>query len=168
MKKFIVLAVVTAAVVLGGCNPCKRLALKCPTHDSTTIVTERIRDSIIIHIPGDSVFVTIPVETLEDLGLISEESGRAQIDIRYIHDTLFVGAKCKDDSLKAEIEHLKTTIKHTKSRIVKVEVPVEVKHVPKIYKITLWIVIILIIVTVVWLYFKIKAGWLKSALDRFR
>ena len=75
MKKLVILAVVVAAVILAGCNPCKRLARKCPSHDSTFVLVETIRDTLWLESPADSLAMAIPIETLidlSDLGLVFE------------------------------------------------------------------------------------------------
>lgn len=166
MRTLILSAVVTAAVVLGGCKPCQWLASKCPSHDSTTIVTEVVRDTVTVHFPGDSVFITVPMETLEDLGLISEEEGRARVVIRFVHDTLYVDAKCDDDSLEAVIDNLKTTIENTKDRIVYQEKEVVVYRARTIHKIALVIFIVLVVVTGVWAYLKIRMGGVNAAIKK--
>lgn len=152
------------AVILGSCNPCKRLALKCPTHDSTTVITKPVKDTIFIKIPGDSIFVPVAMDDLKDLGLIAEESGRANVRIRFIRDTLLVTAKCDDDSLLTVIDYLQTTIENTKDRIVEVEKPIIVYKARKIHKVALWILLALILITGVWGYFKIKTIGFKAAM----
>ena len=170
MKKLILLMLVISAMILGGCNPCKRLALKCPTHDSTTVVERIIKDTVWVQSPADSMDLVIPVPTLLDLanlGIIVEDA-KQKITVRVVHDTLRVQSTCKEDSLQVVIEHLETVISKKKTVYQEVEVEVEVIKNSKFAKFTMIAFFCCVFILIVYIYLKVKAGALKTALNRFQ
>ena len=169
MKKLILLGVVISAVVFSGCNPCKRLALKCPTHDSTTVVETIILDTIWVPAPADSLDLAIPIADLidlEDLGIVVEDEEQKVI-VRIIHDTLLVKSTCKEDSLMAVVEHLETVISKKKIVYQDVKVMVPVVKNGKFAVFTMIAFFCCVVLLLGYIYLKVKSGAVKTALKRF-
>ena len=170
MKKrigFFIVLLGLGVVILGGCNPCKRLALKCPSYDSTTIVIETVHDTIWVKTPADSLQLVIPMDMLidlEDLGLIVESVDQ-KVSVKVIHDTLFVEAKCKDDSLQAIVDSQRITIENTKTIYIDVPGP-DVKHNGKFAVFAIYFFILVVILIGVWIYTKVKSGAVKRVLNQ--
>jgi len=170
MKKLVILAVVVAAVILAGCNPCKRLARKCPSHDSTFVLVETIRDTLWLESPADSLAMAIPIETLidlSDLGLVFEDEDQ-KVSVKVVFDTLFIKSKCKEDSLQAIVDHLKTTITSTQTIYEEVEVEVPVKHVGKFARFCIIFFFCAVFLAAMVIVYRIKVGMLKTLVNRFQ
>jgi len=170
MKKLIVSFIVISVLILSSCNPCKRLALKCPAHDSTTIIETITLDTIWINTPVDSLDLIVPMPVLvdlADLGIIVEDEEQ-KITVRIIHDTLLVEAQCKEDSLMAVIEHQKIEINKKKIvyRDVEVEVPV-VKN-GKFAKFTMIVFFCFVVLLVGYIYLKVRSGTVKTVLNQLQ
>ena len=168
MKKLVLLFVVITALVLSGCNPCKRLALKCPSHDSTTVVQNIVRDTMWLPVEADSIDLTIPIPVLvdlSDLGIIVEDEEQ-RIIVRIIHDTLLVKSLCKEDSLMAVIEHLEKVITHKKIIYQDVEIMVPVVKNGKFARFTMIAFFCCVVLLIGYIYLKVKSGAVKSVLNR--
>ena len=155
-------------VMLEGCNPCQRLALKCPSHDSTTIVIETVHDTVWVKAPIRWMDLITPIRTLEDLGDIglAVENEAQKVTVKILHDTLFIKSTCKEDSLMAIIEHLNTTINNTHTIYQEVEVEKEVIRNGKFARFTMIAFFCCVILLVGYLYLKVRAGAFKTALSQ--
>lgn len=166
MKQLIILL---AVVLLAGCNPCKRLTRKCPTHDSTFVLIETIRDTIWVYTPADTIQIAIPMDMvidLGDLGFIVEDNNQ-KIAVTVLHDTLFVKSECKADSLQAIVDSQRTTINNTKTVYQDVEVEVEVVRNSKFARFCIIAFFCVVLIVIALIVYRIKVGTLKSALKRF-
>jgi len=167
MRKFIILLLV--AVLFAGCNPCKRLTRLCPPEvhsDSIYIETVKL-DTLVLIAPADTTYIEIPIFTLEDLGIIVENDNQ-EITIG-VNDGVFTAKViCKEDSLIAIIAEKEKLLSKQKTVIKEVEVEVAVTHIPKWAWISLIIVLCEVVGGIVYIYYKIKGGALKTALNRFR
>ena len=116
MKQLIILL---AVVLLAGCNPCKRLARKCPPviqYDSVYI-EKIILDTVVYTIPGDTVRIEMRVKVpLTDLQW-KEETNDQIVSIKIEDGVMEVVAICKADSLELIIKSLRTELKVKKESV---------------------------------------------------
>ena len=150
-------------LVLSSCNPCKRLQRLCPpqVRDSVSYI-ETIRfDTVLIISPADTTFISVPFITLSDLGLTAENENQ-KVTAKVVGSSLEITAICKEDSLKRVIYDLEKRTTETRTIFKDKEVPV--KYVPKFYKVCMWVLIALVLLTGVVIYFRIKGVAIKSLL----
>ena len=164
MKQIILLLCI---VLIAGCNPCRRLARLCPPtiqHDSVYIETV-VTDTVTLVTPSDTTYITVPVVTLESLGIIVENENQI-ITMEVVEGVLQAEVICKDDSLEKVIYSLRTELRETE---VITPAPVEPeKYLTKFAKFTIiYFFCSLFLVVVVGIY-RIKVGPLKTALNRLK
>ena len=136
MKKIIILlSIIPLGIILVGCNPCKRLAIKCPQQDSVSYVETVKLDTITLYSPADTFIMRVPYDpvTLSDLGLEARHAG-AEVKVKVVDRFIEVRAICPEDSLKAVISELESRTHET----VRVPYPVTEYKVRKIHKFALW------------------------------
>ena len=167
MKKLLILLL--AVILFAGCNPCKRLWRICPPEvirDSVYVETVKL-DTLVLISPSDTTYIEVPAVTLEGLGILVNNSDQ-DITIK-VEDGIFKAKViCKEDSLLAVIASKDVLLSKQETVIKEVEVEVPVRHIPKWAWICLIAVVCELVGVGVWLYTKIKAGWLRSALNRLK
>ena len=150
------------ALLFVGCNPCKRLQRICPPVIRDSIIyTETVRDSIIkIKLPGDTTYIEIPALTLEDLGF--EVDNEDQEITAVVEGGVFkLKAICKEDSLEIVVRNLRERLS-VKVTTIKVPEPYPEKYIPRFYKWCMWILIVLVLLTGVYIYARIKGVTIKK------
>ena len=178
--KLINLFIILIGLFFISCSPCKRLQRKCPPQ----IIRERydsicIKDSIIykdkevpVYIPGDTVYNDKP---------ISVPAGLNVAPMILENDYALAKAWINNSKLKMQLEQKEQVIKYKVDSAIQIakhweykythEKQTEVvkeRYIPKIYKIALFFTISVIILLGVYVYIKIKAGALKSLLNRLK
>lgn len=169
MKAITILFIGIISILLISCNPCKRLARKCPPviRDSLVYVETVKFDTIVLVSPADTLIIRIPVEPdLNDLIIDASNKPGPSVEITISDGVMEIIAICPEDSLKAIINSLQTELSNQTT--ITVEKIVEVPRMPKIG----WIAIIfsscVLICIAVWVYLKYKVGPVKPNLSRFR
>ena len=167
-------------VMFTNCSPCKRLQRKCPPQ----IIRERydsisIKDSIIykdkeipIYIPGETVYKDSIVPELKDINVppIILENDYALAKAWISNSHLKMQLEQKEQVIKYKVDSAIQIAKHWEYRWTneKQKEIVKEKYIPKVYKIALFFTISVIILLGVYVYIKIKAGALKSLLNRLK
>lgn len=162
MKKLLILLL--AAILLVGCNPCKRLWRLCPPevyHDSVYIETVKL-DTLVLIMPADTTYIEVPEVSLSDLGIIVDNPDQ-HITFKVEEGVFKAKVICKEDSLLVVIAEKEKLLSEQKEVIKEVEVEVEVKYVPKFWKITALIALCWTIYFGVGIYIKLKTKWLRNA-----
>ncbi len=153
------------AILLMSCNPCQKLARKCPPviRDSISYIETIKFDTIKLVSPADTLFIRIPVEPdINDLIIDVQDKPGPSIKIKIKDGILEAEVICPEDSLKAIIAKLETELNN--------QTTITVEKVVEVYKLSKlgWIAIIFsvscIILFVVWLYLKFKT----TALNRLK
>jgi len=156
-------------ILISGCNPCKRLAKRCPSQDSTAYV-EVIKEDPGYSIPDSAYFAlefwcdstySVLLRDFEEYtgGLRTELILRDTIIYREDKSRLKL-LKMNLSVYTDSIEILNRTIERykTSQKVLIKEVPLEVKvkHVPRFYKYCLAfsLLVILAIIAYIWLKFK--------------
>ncbi len=164
MRNFIIIL----AVLFAGCNPCKRLAQKCPPeihHDSVYIETVKM-DTITLVSPADTLWFQIPVEfDLNDLLLSVEDKPGPSVEIKIKDGIMEVTAICPEDSLKTVIAQKNIELSNRTTITKEVEVPV--RYTGKFAKFAIIFFFCCVFIAIVAIVYRIKVGTLKSALNRF-
>ena len=161
MKKHIL--VLAAAVCLCGCVTQKRCLDKFPPDTITKIETKTVieyRDTtVFVHLPGDSVFVNVPIPIIEPLN-IPKLTARLPLarSSAWVDDGLLnLGLWLDSTTYKFKLDSAMSTVTDTviihNTDIIQIPAPV-----PKRYKIAIWGlgggVIVLLLLSLI--FFKMK------------
>ena len=164
MKQLIILLI---ALLVVGCNPCKRLATKCPPsveHDSVYIEKVKL-DTVLLISPADTLYFQMPVEfDLNDLLVSASNKPGPSVDIQIKDGIMEVTAICPEDSLKAVIHSLETELKE--KVVITPPTPEPERYTGKFAKFTMIFFFCCVFITGVLIVYRIKVGTLKSALNR--
>ena len=161
MKRHIIL--LAAAFFLSGCVTQKRCLLKFPPDTITKIETKTVTEwrdtTIYVHLPGDSVFVNVPIPMIEPLNIpkltarLPLARSTAWVDDGLLNLGLWIDSttyKFKLDSAKATVTD--TVIIHN-TDIIQIPAPV-----PRRYTITIWAlggaVVVMLLLSLI--FFKLK------------
>jgi len=149
-------------VLFAGCNPCKRLARRCP---ETIKIIERIeRDTIRIHLPADTVtyeasiydffdMLGIVVDTTtKDSARMTIENDDQKISVSTNDDMITIESICLEDSLVSVIERLRRDT----NRIRIVDKPVPVIRNSKYHRITGIAAPVLLLLVAFFVYIKLR------------
>ena len=169
MKTIKFLFIVIISILLISCNPCKRLTRKCPPviKDSISYVETIKFDTIVLVSPADTLIIRIPVEPdLNDLIVDASNKPGPIVSVKIEDGFMEIIAICPSDSLEAIITSLQTELSNQTTITVEKEVPV--RYTGKFAIVCIIGFICCIVLLIVWLYFKVKSGALKTALNRFR
>jgi len=175
LKTFIWIALFVSVFILVSCNPCKRLAKKCPPqtiiekHDSIIYITDTvIKDSIIeVILPKDTVRITkylnVPANVLLSLDTIIVERGIVGAKAWIEENELGIVAYVTDSSLFYKLDSARITINTLKEKY-QTNNTTETIHIRSntaFASFTIWFFWIVIAFTVGYLYykFKIKRTW---------
>ena len=167
-------SIIIFCILLASCNPCKRLAKRCPVHDSISYV-EVIKEDPAYTIP-DSAYFSLEFYCdstyevlLRDYEEVNTSGIRTEVLIRdtiiYRKDkTSLKRLKVNIGVFTDSIKILNRTIEKIKSEqtTITVEKEVPVKYVPEIYKWSLGILILIILGFARYIYIKIKGFPLKK------
>jgi len=169
--------ILIALVLFSGCNPCLRLARKCPPQ-IITIVKDSIiiKDSVIYKdrivteiIPGDIQYIDKPITTDKLLNVkpIFAQTKYAEASAGVRDSKLWLELEQKEqvithilDSADREIFHWKEMYKNKE---VTEQTIIKERYTPKFFKFTAWVALLLIIVVGVGVYIRIKGGLLKRS-----
>jgi len=157
MKAILYLSLFLALLGHSGCVTYKKCLEKFPPSRDTLRITQ-VKDSIIyrdttiyVKIQGetkhDSVFVKIPEEgKLFSFDTLRQDTPLASAEAWIADSYLQLKLTQKDTTILTKLSKAIMEAYHWKSEYEKVtETPKEVKYIPKIYKYSLWIVIVLIL-----------------------
>ena len=150
-----------------SCNPCKRLARKCPTIVRDSIVySETVKfDTIILVSPADTLIIRVPVEP--DLNVLTVDASNKpgpSVKIKIKDRILTAEVVCPEDSLKAVINSLQTELINQTTKVEYRDK--DVVRNSKFARICIIFSLCAVILFAVWVYLKIKAGALKSLISR--
>ena len=162
-------------VLLGSCASQKRCAIKFPVtpeivrHDSIVYKDTIIYHDRVIHdtIYPDTVFSEGKVRIIKDAPIsevVRAENEYAVAKAWVENKKLKLQLEQKGQVIDRIIENAEKETIHWKEEyhsLKETKVTVE-KYIPKIYKASLWILIIIVILTVGFIYLKIKTNVLKS------
>ena len=143
-------------LLMVGCNPCQRLTRRCPTHDSTSYVEVVKLDTVTVYTKPDTMTLLVPISRpCPDLK-VSESNPSSSLTITTEGNVLTARVICKEDSLKVVIKDLERRLSSQQTIVQEKRVEVPVKYIPKIYKWSLGILIILILLSGGYVYLRIK------------
>ena len=170
MKSYgLYIILIVMMIFISSCDPCKRLAKKCPPQikDSISYVEKIKFDTITLVSPSDTLWISVPVEAdLNDLLISTGNKPGPSVKIKIKDKVLTAEVVCPEDSLKTVISSLQTELSNQTTVTVEKEVPVN--HIPKIA----WIAIIFSCCVIVYLatrvYLRIKSGGVKSLLNALK
>jgi hypothetical protein len=158
-----VAAIIAAAVFLSGCVTQKRCLLKFPPDTITKIETHTVTEwrdtTIFVHLPGDSVFVNVPIPVVEPLKIppltarLPLARSTAWVDNGLLNLGLWIDSTTLKFKLDSAMATVTDTVKIHTTDIIQVPAPV-----PRRYTITIWAlggaVVVLLILSL--LFFKVK------------
>ena len=148
MKQTICFLVIPAVLFLVSCNPCARLAKRCPPSDSISYI-----ESI------DTIVVTIPESTTEiefslgDIGLTEEDDNQV-IQVVVKDSVVYIRTTCKEQ--EAEIYRLRKSLAAVKTVIKRVEIPKYYSKTSKYHVIAGILAPILVLLIIGGAYLRIK------------
>ena len=165
MRVIVIITVIVLTLMLISCNPCKRLQRLCPTetHDSISYREIVKLDTLIITLPGDTSYIEVPIVSLEDLGILTDNSNQ-KVELKVKDGILKLRTICKEDSLQVVISELTKELSENKIEIQYVDKPVPVKFTPKWVKTLACIggvCILLIILYILYKVFKPKIPFIR-------
>lgn len=172
-----VVLMVALVVMFAGCNPCQRLARKCPPNvivkdstvyrDSVVYRTRIIRDTI----PGDTVRVDslIPVEVPLNVPPISADNKYAEAEAGVRNSHLWLELRQKEQVITHLLDSAEREITHWRERYYEKEATTIIKErfVPKFHKIASIYAICITILLVAYIYVKMSGKSLISSLFNF-
>ena len=156
------LAFILTIIILNGCSPCKRLQRKCPPVIRDSIVyTETVKfDTIILVSPADTLIIRIPVEPdINDLVIDASNKPGPSLKIKIKDGILEAEVICPEDSLKSIIAGLETEL-NNQTTVVEYRDKDVVRN-SKFARICIIFSLCAVVLLGVWVYLKIKSGWLK-------
>lgn len=162
-------ALILLAVLMVGCNPCKRLTRKCPPviRDSISYVETIKFDTIHLVSPADTLWFQIPIEAeLNDLIVDAGNKPGPSVKIRIKDRVLIAEVICPTDSLKAIITKLEKETNNQTTITVEKEVPVN--HIPKWAWICIIGFVVYVLLTAFIVYYKIKTKSLRGLVNALK
>lgn len=152
----LVITVIVVIVLMSSCNPCRRLVRLCPTetHDSITYIEKIKLDTLIITLPGDTSYIEIPITTLNDLGILADNS-KQKVELKIEDGILKLKTICKEDSMQVVITELTKELREKQIEIKYVDKPVPVKFTPKWIRTLAWIGAVCILLVVLFILYKV-------------
>lgn len=146
-QKFTIFATVLL-LILASCNPCKRLAKRCPPSDSIAYI-ETI-DTVIITVPGSTESVEFP---LGSLGLSHETESQA-VEVVVKDSVVFIRTTCKEQ--EQVIYNLRKQLASQKTVIERVEIPTYVSKYSRYHTFSGIVMPILLLLIGAGVYLRIK------------
>jgi len=146
--KNIVLALFMMFIGISCVTQSKCLKKYPPTSTSDSTYIEKIT-LVPIYIEGDTFDVNVPIRC-PDQEVMFVENSKLKQTIRILNGKLLSSTEIKPDTVRIPVKEILITEK-------RVEVPMPVKYVPQIYKISLYVCITLIVLIIAWI---VKKFWI--------
>lgn len=151
MKSLLSLLILT--LIMSSCVTQKKCLQKYPPSSSVdSVYIEKVKE-VPIFIPGDTVNVEVPINC-PDQDIVLIENNKLKQEISIIKGKLISNTTVKPDTIVVPMIQ-------TIEKIKEVKVPEPVKYIPKIYKDSLWICIIIFAGAFIWLGWKVKKFFIK-------
>jgi len=150
------ISIILIAILITSCDPCKRLQRLCPveTHDSISYIETVKLDTLIITLPGDTSYIEVPITTLEDLGILADNS-KQKVELKVEDGIIKLRTICKEDSLQVVISELTKELSEKQIEVQYVDKPVPVKFTPKWVKTLAWIGVVCILLIILYILYKV-------------
>ena len=142
------LLIISAIILLGSCATQKRCTEKFTPQVTQDSVYIEKQVKVPVYIQGDSILIEVPINC-PDQDLIISETGKLKQIISILNGKLSSKTNIKPDTLFI----FKTD---TITKIKEIKVPQPVKFVPSFWKITGWIGIITVLLTLLFIGFKLR------------
>lgn len=123
MKKNVIPILVIVALILGSCDPCKRLWKKCPPVivDSVRVDSIWRLDTLLMISPSDTVY--LGEAFLHEIGIAVEDEDQ-KVTVKEIEGQKIVEFICKEDSLKKVISILEYQLNSQRTFVKEVIKPI--------------------------------------------
>lgn len=137
-----------AAFIFTGCVTQKKCSLKFPTQNTRDSIYIETQVKVPVLIPGDSVYIDVPVDC-PDQNVAIVENGKLKQTISILKGRLYSATLIKPDTFYVYTTKTKTVVKEVK-------VPQPVKFIPKFWKIAGGLGIAFVLLVIVSIVLKIK------------
>ena len=150
------ISIILIAILITSCDPCKRLQRLCPVevYDSITYIETIKLDTLVITLPGDTSYIEVPIMTLEDLGILADNS-KQKVELKVEDGIIKLRTICKEDSLQVVISELTKELSEKQIEVQYVDKPVPVKFTPKWVKTLAWIGVVCILLIILYILYKV-------------
>ena len=150
------ISIILIAILITSCDPCKRLQRLCPveTHDSISYIETVKLDTLVITLPGDTSYIEVPIVSLEDLGILADNS-KQKVELKVEDGIIKLRTICKEDSLQVVISELTKELSEKQIEVQYVDKPVPVKFTPKWVKTLAWIGVVCILLIILYILYKV-------------
>ena len=150
------ISIILIAILITSCDPCKRLQRLCPVevYDSITYIETIKLDTLVITLPGDTSYIEVPITTLEDLGILADNS-KQKVELKVEDGIIKLRTICKEDSLQVVISELTKELSEKQIEVQYVDKPVPVKFTPKWVKTLAWIGVVCILLIILYILYKV-------------